>query len=231
LAKKADAMNYDDVTALGQHLASALDEHDFLGRWMSHYVAEVLAKSDREIGQARDDARREAFDVILQLWERRRDLPAAQPPLQSFDHVFATLDRLSDNTPWSYFDLFKGSEGPTSGRTAELDLLDAACTLDADARNVVRLAVAVAGAHAAEADESWTSVARALLEDDHQRAIRWMSRIRSDPRRKLVDSDIADDEFGEVDPVSLATQRLIEAIDRMIETLVSTKEIALEGGP
>jgi hypothetical protein len=39
-----------------------------------------------------------------------------------------------------------------------------------------------------------------------------------------------DEECGETDPAWLVTQRLIEAIDRMGETLVSAKRIALEGG-
>jgi len=116
-------------------------------------------------------------------------------PLQGFDYVFATLDRLSDDTPWGYFDLFKDPESPTSGRTGEIGLLEVACTIDANAREVVRLAVAIAGARAAEAEEEWTSAARDLLEENYQRAIRWTRRLQSDPRQKLSHSDAADEEL------------------------------------
>jgi hypothetical protein len=219
-------LNYDDVVALGQRLASALDEHDFLGRWMAAYLAEVLAKGEHEVGEARDVARREAFDVVLQLWQRRRDLPMARTPLHGFDYVFATLDRLSDNTPWGYFDLFKDSEAPASDRSAEINLLAVTCALDANAREVVRLTVAVAGAHAAEEDEEWTTVARGFLEDDHQRAIRWTRRLRSDPRERLNGHrDTVDDESLETEPTSIVTQRLIAAIDNLSETLRSAKRM------
>jgi hypothetical protein len=109
-----------------------------------------------------------------------------------------------------------------------INLLAVACTLDANAREVVRLAVAVAGAHAAEEDDEWISVARGFLEDDHQRAIRWMRRLRrSDPREKPNGhSETSDDESLEMEPTTIVTQRLIEAIDSLNETLRSAKRIA-----
>jgi hypothetical protein len=101
-----------------------------------------------------------------------------------------------------------------------------ACTLDANARDVVRLAVAVAGAHATEENAEWISVARGFLDDDHQRAIRWMRRLRIDPRERLEGHpDTVDEESLETEPTSMVTQRLTEAIDTLSETLRSAKRM------
>ncbi|OSC31541.1 hypothetical protein B8W69_03585 [Mycobacterium vulneris] len=202
-----------------------MDEDDFLGRWMAEYLAEVLAKSERLSGQARDSARREAFDVVLQLWQRRRELPMAGTPLGNFDNIFAALDRLAGDTRWGYFDLFRNSRAPAPDSLMVSDLLEAACALDAGARKVVRLAVAVAGAQASDEEEEWTSVARDVLEDDYRRAIRRLERLRSDPRKDLDGtSDTADDKSLSVEPVSVATERLIEAIDSLSESLRAVKQ-------
>lgn len=179
----AIVLNYDDVFALGNRLAAALDQHDFLGRWTAQYLAEVLAKGEREAGQARDDARREAFDVVLQLWRHRQHLPMTQPPLTRFDYVFATLDRLAEDTPWGYSNLFKDVEAPTSDRSEEINLLAVACLIDAKARGAVRLAVALAGGFAAEEEERWTSVAGSVLDEEYRRAINELRRLHRDPRQ------------------------------------------------
>lgn len=217
-------MNYDDVYALGERLAAALDDHDFLGRWTAQYLAELLAKAEREVGEAGDDARREAFDVILKLWRHRPHLPIVRLPLSRFDNVFATLDRLADDSPWGYSGLFKESEAPMSDRSEEIHLLAVACLIDTKARDAVRLAVALAGEYAAEGEEPWIAVAQGILDEDYQRAIRWTRRLSRDPRQNPdARPEATDEDASTIEPASVVKQRLVEAIDSLSDNLLSAK--------
>ena len=219
-------MNYDDVYELGQRLASALSDQDFLGRWTAQYLAELLAKAEREVGQARDDARREAFDVVLQLWRHRRDLPMIRPPLSRFDYVFATLDRLSDDSPWGYSGLFKDVDAPTSDLSDEISLLAVACLIDSKARDAIRLTVALAGEYAAEEEEKWAAVAQSILDEECRRAIGRVRWLRRDPRQgSHAWPEAADEESVDTEPASIVTQRLVEAIDNLSGVLLSAKRM------
>jgi hypothetical protein len=225
----ATALNYDDIYALGKRLASALDDHDFLGRWTAQYLAELLAKAEGEAGQARDDARREAFDVVLKLWRHRQHLPTIRPPLSRFDYVFATLDRLADDSPWGYSGLFNGVEAPTSNRSEEISLLAVACLIDMKARDAIRLAVALAGEYAAEEEEQWTAVAHSLLDEDYRRAIRRIRRLRRDPQQGSDAWPDTDEENPlDTEPTLIVAQRLIGAIDSLSEVLLSAKQVVEE---
>lgn len=219
-------LSYDDVYALGERLASDMDDHDFLGTWIAHYLAELLAKAEREEGQARDDARREAFDVVLELWRHRQQLPTARPPLSRFDYVFATLERLSDESPWGYSGLFDDVEAPTLDRFEEINLLAVACLIDTKARDAVRLAVAIAGEYATQAEEPWTQVAQSFLDDDYRTAIRWLRRLRDDPRQEPGTLPDTDEEAAvDTEPTLIAAGRLVKAIDSLIEVLLSAKSL------
>ena len=44
---------------------------DTPGRWMAHYVAEVIARAQVSEGAEKAAAERECFEVILQLWKHR----------------------------------------------------------------------------------------------------------------------------------------------------------------
>ena len=65
----------------------------------------------------------------------------------------------------------------------EISLLAIACLIDSKACDAIRLAVALAGEYAAEEEEQWDAVAQRILNEDYRRAIRWIRRLRHDPRQ------------------------------------------------
>jgi len=97
-----------DVLGLGQHLVRELDLEDgvdTLGRWMAHYLAELIDEADNGSTIAkRTKARKEAVATILKIWDHRTSLPGKAYPLAPYKDVLRVIDRLQpDNNPFRYF--------------------------------------------------------------------------------------------------------------------------------
>lgn len=92
--------------ALGQHLVRELnlDDSDTLGRWMAHYVAELIDLAENATStKDRLAAHKRAMESILQIWEHRESLPGYAYPLAKYDEVLTLLDRLRpDNNPFRF---------------------------------------------------------------------------------------------------------------------------------
>jgi len=97
-----------DVLGLGQHLVRELgfaNQRDTLGRWMAHYVAELIDKSKTGVNSAeRAKTRKLAAETILKIWEHRKALPGNADPLRSYDNVVRVLRLLwPDANPFKHF--------------------------------------------------------------------------------------------------------------------------------
>ncbi|WP_434380576.1 hypothetical protein [Melittangium boletus] len=100
--------------ALGQELVRNL-ELDARGtipeRWLAHHLAELMVEAERATGPAKAEAEARATDLILRLWAKRRDLPAAADPLGGYREAIAVLSRLMpDRNPWAAYDHHGGPE-------------------------------------------------------------------------------------------------------------------------
>ena len=96
-----------DVLGLGRHLIRELgleDGVDTLGRWMVHYLAELIDEADNGSTIAkRTRARKEAATTILKIWEHRSSLPGKSYPLAPYRDVLRVIDRLQpDSNPFWY---------------------------------------------------------------------------------------------------------------------------------
>src|SRR5687767_11542563 len=80
-----------DVLGLGQHLVRELDFEDgvdTLGRWMAHYLAELIDKAENGGTAAkRLRAHKSATETILKIWEHRTSLPGKAYPLAPYKDV------------------------------------------------------------------------------------------------------------------------------------------------
>jgi len=66
-----------------------------LGRWMSHYVAELIHKSENcESSEEEAILKRECFDTILKLWQNMEHLPNVTKPLTDLEPLLELLDAL-----------------------------------------------------------------------------------------------------------------------------------------
>ena len=100
-----------DVLGLGQHLVRELgfeDGVDTLGRWMAHYLAELIGEAENGSTAAkRTSARKEAIETILKIWDHRTSLSGTAYPLTKYRDVLKGIDRLQPGSDlFGYFGLY-----------------------------------------------------------------------------------------------------------------------------
>lgn len=84
---------------LGHHLATELGfsgSCDTLGKWMSHHLAEVMDRVEREENaEKKETYQQQAVELILKIWEHRRSLNGHVYPLARFKGIIDSLSLLS----------------------------------------------------------------------------------------------------------------------------------------
>ena len=72
-------------------------------RWLVHYIAENIHKSESCQGEEKESAERKCVDAIFKLWHHRSELPRGINPFSEFDSVFRGLSRLDNSSQKPYF--------------------------------------------------------------------------------------------------------------------------------
>lgn len=96
------------ILKLGKKISNELllnDSVDTLGRWMAHYIAELINKAENTNGKTQSEQyRKECFSVILALWNRKENIPFITKPLDNFEIPLKLLDKLKeDKFNYDYF--------------------------------------------------------------------------------------------------------------------------------
>lgn len=145
---------------------------------MAHYAAEQIAAAESADADERDSRQAAAAESILALWQHRSGMPGDQPPMRTFEPVFAALDRLSEpHKPWSFYRSFPEGAEPSAENMASEPLLRVALRLEDGARDIVRTLVAEAARAAEDREAKWVQLSGELTEDDERKAIRELRRI------------------------------------------------------
>lgn len=98
------------ILALGKKIVDELglsDGVDTLGRWMAHYVAELIQQAEQANGQEQQTAAKKAcFDTILKLWDHRATALHEVRPGASLASAIAVLKAANgqdeDNLYWRH---------------------------------------------------------------------------------------------------------------------------------
>lgn len=97
-------MSPRDVLELGQAIVAELEldaRGNVLERWLSHHLAELMLAAEAATGAQKEEAERQAVEVILQLWVHRRALPSPVDPIGGYRDAIAVLGRLMPEAdPW-----------------------------------------------------------------------------------------------------------------------------------
>lgn len=84
---------------LGHHLATELgfsDSCDTLGKWMSHHLAEMMDRVEREENaEKKEKYQQQTVELILKIWEHRSSLNGHAYPLARFKGIIDSLSILS----------------------------------------------------------------------------------------------------------------------------------------
>jgi len=160
-----------DVLDLGRALVEDLGLDpgvDTLSRWMAHYIAELI--EDAETAKVGDRPAKSAkcADAILNLWERRHQLPNGKRPFEDSEPILRALESLdpTDDTP-RYFRPPRMAVDETEQNTETRKWLELADGLDYSAKILIRYCLTQAAQTASDKSKGWVELAEAVgLEDD-----------------------------------------------------------------
>lgn len=202
---------FEGVVALGKRLVAELrlnDSSDTLGRWMAHYVAELIKTAEGSDKKA-EAARRECADIILQLWRHVDCFPRGKRLFENLQPILAALESLKpDNDRPRYF-VSIHSEAENSEKSSEADdWLKIASGIDDAAKLLIRYALLRAAEGSVEKGDEWVKLAlEAGVTDDPQLLI---IRFFADEEKLRKESDPNEDARKEI-------QRRLEKLRAFVE--------------
>ncbi len=138
-------------------LAAHFDDHDIVGQWMAHHLAE-LVQAAQDDATATIEQRQQIIETILKVWSHRSDYPRPAP-LEEFDSVVAALDRLGDDSPWRFSRLFDPATITPEPSTSGLPLIATAAELERLTRETLLRLIWLAAQDAKERNQDWLEVA------------------------------------------------------------------------
>ncbi len=171
LEKQAKLNRSEATIALGKMLTSQLGidgSVDTLGRWMAHYVAELITMSEQVNTEDPANIRKTCFEAILQLWKHRASLPTGLRPLEEVEPIIKALASLNPECDtFRYIRSTRTPVGQDATEAAEqkndhqVDLLHLAEGIDYTARLLIRYFLAMAAAPHQEDGAKWVNMALA----------------------------------------------------------------------
>ncbi len=108
-------------------------------RWLIHYIAENINKSENSQGEEKDAAERKCVDAIFKLWHHRSELPRGINPFTEFDSVFRGLSRLDDSNKRPYYNNYPQFENKIEDSESQesKQWVDIAISIDKAAKTLV----------------------------------------------------------------------------------------------
>lgn len=143
-------MNYTKIIKLGEKLVNELalaDGVDTLGKWMAHYIAELIEKAEIATGENKEKYEKECFEAILKLWEHIDKVPNISTPLRSFSNAIEVCKKITNNDKFRYF--------PSKYQDEKNIYLLLAQKVDELSKKIVYAAFSEAISEATEQEKEW----------------------------------------------------------------------------
>jgi hypothetical protein len=142
----------DTILQLGRKIVDelGLDQSvDTLGRWMAHYIAELIQSAEAAQGDDRPEKLSCCANAILDLWKHRSVLPSGKRPFEDFEPILRALESLDlyDDTR-RYFRLAQTAAGEDEQHAETKKWLDLGEQIDDSARILIRYCLARAAENA-----------------------------------------------------------------------------------
>lgn len=140
---------------------------DTLSRWMAHHVAEMIEDVETANVEDRPAKSAECAKTILNLWERRHQLPDGKRPFEDLEPILRTLESLdpADDTP-RFFRSQRMTVDETKENAETREWLKFADGLDYSAKVLIGYCLTLAAQTALDKSKNWVALAEAAgLED------------------------------------------------------------------
>jgi hypothetical protein len=160
----------EPVILLGRKIVDelGLDQTvDTLGRWMAHYIAELIHDVETAGVEERPAKLVKCADAILELWGHRHELPSGRRPFEELEPILRAVQSLdpSDETP-RYFRQPRTAPHLDHESAETKQWLDLADGLDYSARILIGDCLVRAARSAVDKTKEWVSLAAAAGRDD-----------------------------------------------------------------
>lgn len=218
----------NSVLALGRKLVEELgleQSVDTLGRWMAHYIADLVTKAEKASGDEKKVAERECSAAILALWRHRSELPDGRRPFQALEPVMRAIESLDpENSTPRYFRAARPPMDEAAETSEQRRWLALADELDYSAKVLIGYCLAEAAEAALDKSKEWVTLATEI-EDDGVPEI--VVRIVSAAADVINESEVNEASR------SLLKDRIqrLHAFLEMAESLVNTLEECLQAQP
>ena len=132
---------FDQVLTLGRKLVDELDlesSTDTLGRWMAHYVAELMDHAESAPSEELAASKKRCSDAILELWSHRAELPNGKRPFEELEPIMRAIESLDpENEALRYlpFEMDAADEAEEDSQTQAL--MRVARNIDSSARILI----------------------------------------------------------------------------------------------
>jgi hypothetical protein len=165
----------DIVLKLGRDLADALDPSDVVGRWMSHYLAELLTRCEESPHD--EELIATTRDTVLKLWEHKSGASFQTKPFTYLQPVMRAIARLDpDPAPWAFYSPFD-EEAPSAKALSTYPLLKMACDIDREVGRLIRLSVGITAQQAISCEETWVIAGKETAKTEEDRAVRALEQV------------------------------------------------------
>jgi hypothetical protein len=160
----------DEILALGRKVVEELGLEpsvDTLGRWMAHYIADLITKAKGATGEEKGFLEKKCFESILTLWKHRAELPNGKRPFEELEPVIRAIESLDpdDDTP-RYFRSGRPPKGEGEEKSELEAWLDMASEIDYSARVLIGYCLAQAAEAAVDKSKEWVKLAKAAGAED-----------------------------------------------------------------
>jgi hypothetical protein len=177
---------------------------DTLGRWMAHYVAELMERAEHsETDEEKETAKRECSDLITKVWERRKYWPLGQP--------LADLSRfLNSISPDPYTARYRDNV------ERELDWVEALPRIRDlhDREDKIVFDAAVADLNL-DRDREWLKEHPDELSEEERQTVTWLIHRQEEMRSKYYKIDDQETpNFAEMPPAERA-RLVLSALEKM----------------
>lgn len=213
----------DSVIALGKRLVEELGMEpgvDTLGRWMAHYIAELIRKAEEtDDPDMRSKAQEKCCETILKLWEHRAVLPHGARPLANLEGVLLAIEKFrGEQNPWSVFS------------TEEVERIGGpwmwfAKVVEEVGLRMCRIAVLTAIAEVSlDKEKRWLQEHQEMLSEEEMKVIQALDSWLSEEMLWQTEQDRVS--VGDLEP-NERTRRVLEEIQASIEQIKSSFELLL----
>ncbi|NTW15854.1 MAG: hypothetical protein HGA41_00095 [Syntrophaceae bacterium] len=190
-----ESVRFDNILKLGKRLVEelGLDQSvDTLGRWMAHYIAELIDNAETACEESRYEKSTLCANAILELWKYHSTMPKSSRPFQGFESIIRTLESFdTENTASRYFWLVRKKASKDQKNSESASWLDVADSVDQTARVLIRFCLACAARDAVDKSKEWIALAQAaaVTDDGYLSVIRLITH-----EVELNDEDLVTDE-------------------------------------